>query len=346
MRKLVVLFLVVLACSCELFIPKQNYRFVYGFENEVTVSNIETQKTIKVLENRLANFGVKPEIKRFGERHIEILIEASQLNVEQVDNLISKKGDLEFWDAYKGEKFVQFLWQADQVLKELVENKKNQNEGGAKEEGKAKEKIDELLGEAVTDSAQIDPSVAGPLMSLVKGGGYPGGPVIGSFQIKDKETVLGYLNKPQVRVLLPAEMRYVKFVFGKPNKNSELIDLYALKGNKDNQPELSGAVVTDARYAFGQTGKPEVSMQMNSKGAKIWEGMTGRAFNQQSQIAIVLDNVVYSAPGVTVGAIKGGQSSISGDFTLEEAQNLAVILSSGASTLQLKLLEHTMVENK
>jgi SecD/SecF fusion protein len=84
--------------------------------------------------------------------------------------------------------------------------------------------------------------------------------------------------------------------------------LYALKGNRDNTPELSGAVVTDARNSFGPTGKPEVSMQMNAKGAKIWEEMTGRAFTQGSQIAIVLDNIVYSAPGVTTGPIAGGNS--------------------------------------
>lgn len=164
-----------------------------------------------------------------------------------------------------------------------------------------------------------------------------------SFEIKDKETVLEYLNMPQVRALLPADMRYVKFAFSKPEKNSELVDLYALKGNRDDTPELSGAVVTDARHTFGQTGKPEVSMQMNSKGAKIWEEMTGRAFNQGSQIAIVLDNVVYSAPGVTSGPISGGNSSISGNFTLNEAIDLANVLRAGKLPASADIIQSEVV---
>ena len=91
---------------------------------------------------------------------------------------------------------------------------------------------------------------------------------------------------PEVRALLPAEQRYVKFVFGKPEKDSELVDLYALIGNRENVPQLSGAVVTDARQAFGPTGKPEVSMQMNAKGAKIWEEMTGKHLHKAVKLLL------------------------------------------------------------
>src|SRR5690606_11434924 len=169
----------------------------------------------------------------------------------------------------------------------------------------------------------------GPLLDLWRGMGYQGGPVIGRFEIKHKEIVLDYLNRPQVRALLPAEQRYVKFVFGKPEANSELVDLYALVGNRENVPQLSGAAVIDARQDYGPTGKPVVSMQMNAKGAKIWEEMTGKAYAEASQIAIVLDNTVYSAPGVTTGAISGGSSEISGTFTLNEAIDLANVLRAG-----------------
>ena len=79
-------------------------------------------------------------------------------------------------------------------------------------------------------------------------------------------------------------------------------------------PAMSGGVVTDAKDTFDQMGKPAVSMQMNSQGAKVWEELTGRAFTQKSYIAIVLDNIVYSAPGVSSGPIAGGRSEISGIF--------------------------------
>ena len=88
------------------------------------------------------------------------------------------------------------------------------------------------------------------------------------------------------------------------------VPLYALKGNRDNPP-LGGDVVVDARQEFDQMSRVVVSMQMNGRGAKVWEEMTGKAFQNASQIAIVLDNIVYSAPGVTTGAISGGRSQIS-----------------------------------
>ena len=201
--------------------------------------------------------------------------------------------------------------------------------------------IDDLLGEAATDSTAV--TTVNPLFDLIRGQGYQGGPVIAQFEIKDKETVLNYLNLPQVRALLPVEMRYVKFAFGKPEKDSEVVDLYGLVGNRDNIPQLSGDVVTDARNAFGQTGKPTVSMQMNAKGAKIWEEMTGKAYSQGSQIAIVLDNVVYSAPGVTTGPISGGSSEISGSFTLNEAVDLANVLRAGKLPARADIISSEVV---
>ena len=299
----------------------------------------------EVLRKRIDQFGVtQPNIQRLGNSG-RILVELPGVkDIERATGLLQSTAQLEFWDAYKGEQFGQFLGQADQVLKDLVDVKQDTEEAEPQDEENATEdKIDELLGEAATDSTEVDLTSGRPLISLIRGGGYPGGPVIASFEIKDKETVLEYLNKPQVRALLPAEMRYVKFAFSKPEKNSELVDLYALKSNRDNTPELSGAVVTDARHTFGQTGKPEVSMQMNSKGAKIWEEMTGRAYQQGGQIAIVLDNVVYSAPGVTTGPISGGNSSISGNFTLNEAIDLANVLRAGKLPASADIIQSEVV---
>jgi len=99
-----------------------------------------------------------------------------------------------------------------------------------------------------------------------------------------------------------------------------------LKGNRDEVPELSGGVITDAAQSYDQVNNVVVTMQMDGKGAKKWEEMTGRASQTRGQIAIVLDNIVYSAPGVSRGPISGGRSEISGDFTVEEGQDLANVL--------------------
>ncbi|MCF7561073.1 protein translocase subunit SecDF [Sabulilitoribacter multivorans] len=294
----------------------------------------------EVLRKRIDEFGVtSPNIQRLGTSG-RILVELPGVkDVERATSLLQSTAQLEFWDAYKGEQFVGFLYQADAVLQDIVETNTESEE--VEPQDQEDSTIDDLLGDAETDSTAV--ATVSPLVSLIKGGGYQGGPVIAKFEIKDKETVLDYLNRPEVRALLPAEQRYTKFVFGKPEKDSELIDLYALVGNRENTPQLSGAVVTDARNQFGPTGKSEVSMQMNAKGAKIWEEMTGKAYTQGSQIAIVLDNVVYSAPGVTTGPIAGGSSSISGDFTLNEAIDLANVLRAGKLPASADIIQSEVV---
>ena len=297
----------------------------------------------EVLRKRIDEFGVtSPNIQRLGTSG-RILVELPGVkDIERATGLLQSTAQLEFWDVYKGEQFFGFLGQANEVLKDVVDVDQVAEEVKSDDQEDATDsQIDELLGDATTDSTAV--ATVNPLLDLIRGPGYQGGPVIAKFEIKDKATVLGYLNRQEVRSLLPAEQRYAKFVFGKPEKNSELIDLYALIGNRDDTPELSGAVVTDARNQFGPTGKPEVSMQMNAKGAKLWEAMTGRAFNQGSQIAIVLDNIVYSAPGVTTGPISGGNSSISGDFTLNEAVDLANVLRAGKLPASADIIQSEVV---
>ncbi len=296
----------------------------------------------EVLRKRIDEFGVtSPNIQRLGSSG-RILVELPGVkDVERATSLLQSTAQLEFWDAYKGEQFFQFLGQANEVLRDIVDTNIDAGAEPQDEENAQDSQIDDLLGDAETDSTAV--ATVNPIFDLLKGQGYQGGPIIAKFAIKDKETVLDYLSRPEVRALLPAEQRYAKFVFGKPEKDSEVVDLYALIGNRENVPELSGAVVTDARNQFGPTGKSEVSMQMNAKGAKIWEEMTGKAYAQSSQIAIVLDNVVYSAPGVTTGPIAGGNSSISGNFSLNEAIDLANVLRAGKLPASADIIQSEVV---
>jgi len=281
----------------------------------------------EVLRKRIDKFGVtQPNIQRLGNSG-RILVELpGAKDVERVKKLLQSTAQLEFWDAFKREEILPFVVQANETLKDLVVAQPEE----AKEESQDTEdpdsQIEELLGEDPdsTEVAQVN-----PLIDLIRGEGYQGGPVLALFEAKDTELVTEYLNKPQVRALLSPEQRYAKFVWGIQAEGSDLVELYALKGNRENTPSLSGAVITDARQSYGPTGKPTVSMQMNAKGAKIWEEMTGNAFQQATQIAIVLDDIVYSAPGVTSGPISGGNSEISGQFTLNEAVDLANVLRAG-----------------
>lgn len=287
----------------------------------------------EVLRKRIDKFGVtQPNIQRIGNSG-RILVELpGAKEVERVKGLLQSTAQLEFWDAFKGEEFGNFLFQANEVLK-TVEVANNNDPSSSDDQEDA---ISDIIGD--TDAETGEDGTVNPIIDLIRAPGYPGGPVLASFETKDQQTVSEYLNLPQVRALLTAEQRYVKFVWGIPQvqrttaddtESIELVELYALKGNRENKPQLSGAVITDAKQEFQQNGNPSVTMQMNLKGAKIWEEMTGNAFNTGGQIAIVLDDIVYSAPGVTSGPIAGGNSEISGSFTLNEAVDLANVLRAG-----------------
>jgi SecD/SecF fusion protein len=154
---------------------------------------------------------------------------------------------------------------------------------------------------------------------------------------------MSYLDQPEIRKLLPSEYRYTRFVWGKPTAEGNIVELYALKSNRDNLAPLSGGVVVDALQTFDQLGNPAVSMQMDSRGARIWENMTGKAFKDASNIAIVLDNIVYSAPGVSSGAISGGRSEITGNFTLNEGIDLANVLRAGKLPASAEIIQSEIV---
>lgn len=312
----------------------------------------------EVLRKRIDKFGVtQPNIQRLGQSG-RILVELpGAKDVDRVKNLLQSTAQLEFWEVFKFEEVAGFLQAADQKAGEIaLANAEKQSPTETLEEdvpSTEEETIDALIAETENDTLAeeeddisrllggedlsedgTDESLSNPILSKMTSLGFQGGPVIANFRVRDTAEINSYLQHPQIRSLLPSELRYAKFVWGIPvsdqqTRGAEITALYALKGNRDNQPPLGGDVVVDARQEFDQMSRVVVSMQMNGRGAKVWEEMTGKAFQNASQIAIVLDNIVYSAPGVTTGAISGGRSQISGDFTVNEGQDLANVLRAG-----------------
>ena len=286
------------------------------------------ESALQVLRKRVDPDGLlSPVIQRIGSS-ARILFELPGANdVERIKKLLQGTAQLEFWDAFTGEEFIQFIVQANEFVKNIEESS-DESIVDSKQDQEETSEIEELLG----SETQVD-SIVNPILDLIRGQGYPGGPIIATFDSRGKEKISEYLSLPEVRSLLSSEQRYVKFLWGiteVDEEGNEYSELYALKGNRENKPLLNGSVITDARQSYSIDGvSPTVSMQMNSKGAKTWEKMTGDAFNQGSQIAIVLDDVVYSAPGVTSGPISGGNSEISGSFDTAEAIDLANVLRAG-----------------
>ena len=291
----------------------------------------------EVLRKRIDKFGVtQPNIQRLGSSG-RILVELpGAKDVERVKNLLQSTAQLEFWETFKNDQFFSFLSEANEVVKTLDLSKEESAED------KTSSAIDDLLADVETQDS-ISPSAANPILDLVRGYGYQGGPVLAQFAKKDMDKIMGYLNLPQVRRILPNNLRYVEFAWGKPNPNADIVDLYVIRSNREGVPPLSGGVIVDAVQTYSQMGQPAVSMQMDSKGARVWENMTGKAFKETSNIAIVLDDVVYSAPGVNNGAIAGGRSEITGAFTLNEAIDLANVLRAGKLPASAEIIQSEIV---
>ncbi|MBN09301.1 MAG: protein translocase subunit SecD, partial [Flavobacteriaceae bacterium] len=293
----------------------------------------------EVLRKRIDKFGVtQPNIQRLGSSG-RILVELpGARDIERIKNLLQSTAQLEFWETVKNDQLFSFLIAANEVLKSK-EEKNIEDIEDSKSESSA---IDDLLADVVIKDT-LSTTIANPLLDRIIGSGYQGGPIIAQFLLKDQQIITDYFNLPEVRKLLPSKYRYIKFAWGKQDSNNELIDLYVLKSNRDDIAPLSGGVVVDAIQTYDAIGNPAVSMQMNGKGSRIWETLTGNAYKQVSNIAIVLDNIVYSAPGVSKGAISGGRSEISGNFTLNEAIDLANVLRAGKLPASAEIIQSEIV---
>ena len=292
----------------------------------------------EVLRKRIDKFGVtQPNIQRLGNSG-RILVELpGAKDVERVKKLLQSTAQLEFWTTEKNIDYFSFLNQASVVVKDLV-----QEEEELVDKDESSSEIDDLLAdvEVKSDSLSIDKN---PLLDLIISTGFQGGPVLAQVYEKDLLTVDSYLNNPKVRQLLPASKRFTKFLWGIPDPETKIVDLYIIKANRNNVPPLGGGVVVDASQGYDQVGNPAVNMQMNGRGAKLWEDLTGDAYKNSYNIAIVLDETVYSAPGVTSGPISGGRSEITGDFSLNDAIDLANVLRAGKLPASADIIQSEIV---
>ncbi|WP_294820362.1 protein translocase subunit SecDF [uncultured Flavobacterium sp.] len=291
-----------------------------------------------VLTERIDKFGVvQPNIQKIGESG-RIMVELpGAKDIDRVKKLLQSTAQLEFWEAYKVGEMQGFLMQANQTLiatekkVETTETKTTQNDS-----------IEKLLGGK--DSLNAAKKGNNPLFDKLMPNQTGGGPVLGYASTKDTAAINGYLKRADIRSSLTGEQRFARFAWGKEAAGAKgILELYALKGNKGNVAPLGGNVITGANANFDQQGRPSVEMQMSPRGAVKWEEMTGKAYTQQGFIAIVLDNVVYSAPGVTTGPISGGNSQITGSFDVTETKDLANILRAGKLPAKANIVQSEVV---
>jgi SecD/SecF fusion protein len=322
-----------------------NFNMTDAQTKKVIIKKVDesVESAFEVLRKRIDKFGVtQPNIAKLGQTG-RILVELpGAKDVDRIKLLLQRTAQLEFWETYKIEEIGGFLMAANDALKK--------SEVATTKEVKtaAKDSLTAMLTDKSKDSV-ADKKGNNPLLDKFVAQG--GGPILGIVSVKDTAKINSYFKRADIRSLIPADKRFAKFVWGKPTftkdektgKEAETFELYALKGNKDDAAPLSGGVITDARDTFDQLGKPAVSMQMNGQGAKKWEELTGNAFTTKGYIAIALDDVVYSAPGVTSGPIAGGRSEISGNFDIAETKDLANVLRAGKLPARAEIVQSEVV---
>ncbi|WP_417370023.1 protein translocase subunit SecDF [Flavobacterium beibuense] len=286
-----------------------------------------------VLTKRIDKFGVvQPNLQKLGESG-RILVELpGAKDIDRVKRLLQSTAQLEFWPTYKVDQMVGVLTAANEAMKADVKTT---------EEPEAA-KIDTLIGNNAQDSSATAKG-NNPLFEILSPGPM-GSPIIGMAATENVAKINSYLERPEVRSALSGELRYTRFAWGKEDKkNPGVVELYALRGNRENIAPISGSVITGANDSFDNVGRPCVEMQMDAKGSREWEELTRQAYEEQGNIAIVLDNIVYSAPTVSSGPISGGRSQISGSFDVTETKDLANVLRAGKLPASADIVQSEVV---
>lgn len=298
------------------------------------------ESAYKVLTKRIDKFGVaQPNIQKIGETG-RILVELpGAKDLDRVEKLLSQTAQLEFWETLKPEELGNFFTTANDALK--ATEKKPTAAVAVVDTTKAvdaKSKVNALLGDK-KDAAKKAAKDLGPLFENA----IPSPSGLIGYNVKDTAKINSYLKRAEIRALLPATASNAKFAWGKTtSKTGDVTELYILKGTADGVAPLLGGAITDASADFDQFGKPAVSMQMNPVGSRKWEQLTGDIAKNGNQVCIVLDNVVYSA-ATAKAAISGGQTQISGSFTLEETADLENVLRAGKLPAKADIVQKAVV---
>ena len=305
--------------------------------------------SFEVLRNRVDRFGVtQPNIQKVGNTG-RILVELPGVKEpERVRKLLQGTASLEFWTTYETSEIFQYMTEANSLVAQL-QNENAETEAVEETPAASDAEKDILAEEIEAQSAEsadfADYEKENPLFAVLmppvdQAGSVMRGATMGYAHFSDTAKVNKILNMPEVKALFPDDLIPMWSV--KPFANNQY-ELVAIKASLDGEAALDGErgqkFITDARVQYNGA-SPEVSMSMSAEAAKVWARLTKDNINRQ--IAIVLDNMVYSHPVVNT-EITGGNSQISGNFTLEEAEDLVNVLKSGTLPAPAKIVQEQVV---
>jgi SecD/SecF fusion protein len=340
--------------------PELKDKISFNSTNSEVLKVIEVEadaaidNSFNILRSRIDRFGVaQPNIQMLSQRG-RILVELPGVkDKDRVRTLLQGTASLEFWETFENQEVYSFLLQANDLIKEMEKTADNGSVSAtARKEAEGDEALsllDELQSskEDSTSAAKAsDQAGEYPLFAVLvpnanqQGQLFPG-PAIGFAHFGDTAKVNKYMNMPQIKALFPRDLKFAWQM--KPfDEKGNFYQLVALKiTTRDGRAPLDGDAIIDARQDFGQSqASAEVNMNMNSDGSKIWARMTKD--NIGKSIAIVLDGFVVSYPTVQT-EITGGRSNITGNFTVEEAKDLANMLKSGKMPAPANIVEEYVV---
>ncbi len=288
--------------------------------------------SFNILRSRIDHFGVtQPNIQRMPNSN-RIMVELPGVKEpERVRKLLQGSASLEFWVTYDAAEILPILAEADQLIKQT-------SESATAATTEATDLASEAAGAAEEGQTSVYSREENPLFALLDPS-FAGNCVVGTAVTADMPAINEYLARPEVQNLLPADLELMWGIKGEPMFNNRVC-LYALR-SVDGKPAMDGGAVSTAQENYSQNGSAaEVNLTMNSNGASQWAQLTGQ--NIGKPIAIVLDGYVYSAPNVQ-GKIEGGNSVITGNFTIQEAQDLANVLKSGKVPAPARIIQDTVV---
>ena len=317
--------------------------------NEVVKQVLQTEinssinTAFDVLRSRIDKFGVtQPNIQRIGNSgRIQIELPGAK-DIDRVTKLITSKAELQFWEVYSNAEVQNYFFSANERVAALLKVDTVEEETVATD---ATDELDDILGASADSTKVVQKDLFTYLFPNVAQNQQQLSSLVAQAKVLDTAQVNKLLNLKEVKDLLPTTLKHVKFLWDyKPSKSedgTELIALYAIKSNKNDKAPIEGDVILDASQEFSQLNKPEVSMTMNSYGAKLWEKMTTE--NAGKFVAVVLDDYVYTAPSVNQ-PITGGRTSISGGLmTVSEAKDIATVLKAGKLPATARIIEAEVV---
>lgn len=309
--------------------------------------------SFNVVRTRIDKFGVvQPNIQKLEGQEGRIMVEMPGIREpERMRKLLQGSANLEFWETFNADEIAPLLSQVDQrfanggqeqAAADTAAAKADTVKAAAKKEAKLQLKGTDSEGAKASKKAEADMQKMHPLLSRLQVIGQ-GLSVVGYASVRDTAAVNKIIYSAVAKQILPANLRLLwsaKPADGIQAKN--FYELHAIKVTTTNgRAPLEGDVVTDAKDQFNNvSGQPEVSMSMNTDGARRWAALTKA--NTGRAIAIVLDGSVYSAPRVN-GEISGGQSSITGNFTIEDTKDLANTLKSGRMPAPARIVQEEVV---